>query len=211
MTDKDINDLLTNSNDKKKQSSNSSWLRYVPFIGSNKKKTDDDESQEIIAPAGELYVVDKGFNKKKPVYVNDENIQQYIFPRCCHPIPGDDILGYIDNKNRIEIHERACPVASKLKASFGNRILDAKWDMHKSQLFDATIQIQGIDRKGLLHDLADIISDQMNVNMRKIIISSDNGIFDGSIELRVHDRDEVKLLMESLKKVQGLQQMQHII
>jgi GTP pyrophosphokinase len=63
----------------------------------------------------------------------------------------------------------------------------------------------------LLHDLADIISDQMNVNMRKIIISSDNGIFDGSIDLRVRDRDEVKLLMESLKKVQGLQQMQHII
>lgn len=195
--EKDLDEL----HGKKKQASKG-WRKYVPFIKSEDVKKDTKK---------ELIVVEKGFNKKKPVYVNDENIQQYIFPRCCHPIPGDDILGYIDNKNRIEIHKRACPVASKLKASFGNRILDAKWDMHKSQLFDATIQIQGIDRKGLLHDLADIISDQMNVNMRKIIISSDNGIFDGSIELRVHDRDEVKLLMESLKKVQGLQQMQHII
>ena len=195
--EKDLDEL----HGKKKQASKG-WRKYVPFIKS--EAVEKDTSKEHI-------VVEKGFNKKKPVYVNDENIQQYIFPRCCHPIPGDDILGYIDNKNRIEIHKRACPVATKLKASFGNRILDAKWDMHKSQLFDATIHIQGIDRKGLLHDLADIISDQMNVNMRKIVVSSDNGIFDGSIELRVHDRDEVRLLMESLKKVQGLQQLQHII
>ena len=195
--EKDLDEL----HGKKKQASKG-WRKYVPFIKS--EAVEKDTPKEHI-------VVEKGFNKKKPVYVNDENIQQYIFPRCCHPIPGDDILGYIDNKNRIEIHKRACPVATKLKASFGNRILDAKWDMHKSQLFDATIHIQGIDRKGLLHDLADIISDQMNVNMRKIVVSSDNGIFDGSIELRVHDRDEVRLLMESLKKVQGLQQLQHII
>ena len=186
---------------RKKQKSKG-WRKYVPFI-----KTETVEKE----PKEEHIVVEKGFNKKKPVYVNDENIQRYLFPRCCHPIPGDDILGYIDNKNRIEIHKRACPVASKLKAGFGNRILDAKWDMHKSKFFDATIHIQGIDRKGMLHDLAEVISDQMNINIRKITISSNNGIFDGTIELHVHDRDEVRLLMESMKKVADLQQIQYII
>jgi GTP pyrophosphokinase len=87
----------------------------------------------------------------------------FIFPACCHPIPGDDILGYIDNKNHIEIHKRACPVASRLKSSYGNRILDAKWDMHKLMYFDAIIEIRGIDRKGMLQDVAEVISSRMNL------------------------------------------------
>lgn len=195
--EKDLDELRGK---KKKQSKG--WRKFVPFIKSDTKKG---------APEKELFIVEKEFNKKKPIFVTDDNIHQYIFPNCCHPIPGDNILGYIDNKNRIEVHKRACPIATKLKASFGNRILDAKWDMHKQLYFDATIQIQGIDRKGMLHDLAEVISDQMNVSIHKVTISSDNGIFDGTIELRVHDRDEVKLVMESLKKINDLQQIQQII
>ena len=67
--------------------------------------------------------------------------------------------------------------------------------MHRQMFFDATIEIKGIDRKGMLHDLADVISDKMNVNIRKITINSNEGIFDGSIEMRVHDRDEVREIM----------------
>lgn len=211
MTDKDINDLLTNSNDKKKQSSNSSWLRYVPFIGSNKKKTDDDESQEIIAPAGELYVVDKGFNKKKPIIITENNINSFVFPSCCHPIPGDDILGFIDNNNHIEIHKRVCTVANKLKSSYGNRILDAKWDMHNRLFFDATIEIKGIDRKGMLMDVSKVISAQLSLNIHRITINSDEGIFDGTIELRVHDQNEVQVVIDALKEIKGLQEVQYIM
>lgn len=109
------------------------------------------------------------------------------------------------------MHKRTCPVASKLKASFGNRLVDAKWSMHKQLFFDAVIEIRGIDRKGLLRDVANVVSDQLGVNIHKLTIGSDNGIFDGSIELRVHDRDEVRVIMENLKKVKDLQEVQQIL
>ena len=112
----------------------------------------------------------------------------YIFPECCHPMPGDDILGYIDNDNHVEIHMRNCPMANRLKSSYGNRILDAKWEMHGQDYFDAAVEIHGTDRKGMLHDLADVISDQFSINIHKITVSTNNGLFEGFIDLAVHDR-----------------------
>ena len=153
----------------------------------------------------------KDFNRKKPVIITESNINQFLFPGCCHPIPGDDALGFIDGRHRIEIHKRNCPVASKLKSSYGNRILDAKWDMHKTMFFDATIEISGIDRMGLLKEVTQVICDRMNVNIRKVVISSNQGIFDGSIELRVHDREDVRLIMDELKIIDGLQEINQII
>jgi hypothetical protein len=83
--------------------------------------------------------------------------------------------------------------------------------MHRQMFFDATIEIKGIDRKGMLHDLADVISDKMNVNIRKITINSNEGIFDGSIEMRVHDRDEVRVIMENLMAIDDLKEVQQIM
>ena len=197
--EKDLDELTgKNSNGKK------GWRKLVPFLGRGKKKTAASDQQE-------LFVVPEKFNRKKPIYISEENIGQYKFKHCCHPIPGDDILGYIDNKHQIEIHKRACPVADKLKTSFGNRILDAKWDMHKQLFFDATIRLQGIDRVGILMDVSRIISSQMNVNIHKLTISSEEGVFDGSIELRVHDREDVKAIMKALKAIDGLQEVAQIM
>ncbi len=176
------------------------WRRLVPFLGKSKQKKADTETQEF-------FVVPEKFNRKKPIYINDENIGQYKFRHCCHPIPGDDILGFIDNKHRIEIHKRDCPVANKLKTSYGNRILDAKWDMHKRLFFDATIHIEGIDRMGMVMDISSVISSQMNVNIHKFSITSEEGVFEGDIEIRVHDREDVKTIIDQLKKIDGLQEV----
>ena len=203
--EKDL-DELQGKNKKEKQSS--SWRNYIPFLGSKSKEKKPETGTE---KKEELFIVGKDFNKKKPLIITEENINQFIFPTCCHAIPGDDIMGFIDNKNRIEIHKRACQVAAKLKSSYGNRIVDAKWDMHKQLLFDATIEIQGIDRKGMLLDVSKVISDQLGVNIHKLTISSDNGIFDGTIELRVHDRDEVKKITDMLKNIEDLQDVQRIL
>lgn len=191
----------------KKESTSSGWRRYVPFL--HEKKTEKQKAKKT-APK-ELFTVDKSFNKKQPIFIGERNINNYIFPNCCHPIPGDDILGYIDNNNHIEIHKRACPVASRLKSSYGNRIIDAKWDMHKQLFFDATIEIKGIDRKRMLHDLADVISDKMDVNIHKITINSDEGIFDGTIEIRVHDREEVRQIMDNLMAIDDLKEVVQIM
>ena len=202
--DKDL-DELQGKNKKPKQTAG--WRNFIPFLGRNKSK---EETEGTVKPQ-ELFVVGKDFNKKKPLILTEENINQFIFPSCCHAIPGDDIMGFIDNKNRIEIHKRSCNIAAKLKSSYGNRIVDAKWDMHKQMLFDATIEIKGIDRKGMLLDVSKIISDQLGINIHKLTISSDNGIFDGTIELRIHDREEVKVIMDKLRTIEDLQEVQRIL
>lgn len=195
--DRDLDELR-----EKKPESNGGWRRYVPFFNRTERREERNT---------EYFTVGEGFNKKKPVYVNEENISKFVFPACCHAIPGDDILGYIDNKNRIEIHRRDCTVASKLKATYGKRILDAKWDMHKVMFFDATIEIHGIDRKRMLHDVSEVISDKLDVNIHKVTIESNEGIFEGQIEIRVHDRSEVKVIMDELKKIEDIKEVLQIL
>ncbi len=195
--DKDLEELH-----EKKSDNGGGWRKFVPFFGKKEEKEDKKNS---------FFTVGEGFNKKKPVYINEENISQYVFPTCCHPIPGDDILGFIDNKNRIEIHRRDCEVASKLKATYGKRILDAKWDMHKVMFFDATIEIRGIDRKRMLHDVSEVISDKLDVNIHRVTIESNEGIFDGQIEIRVHDRSEVKVIMDELRKIEDIKEVLQIL
>ncbi len=194
-------------NEKKKSGSASGWRKYVPFLHRQGKKKTDDTGEDL----PKLIAAGQGFDKKKPCIISERTIGMYIFPKCCHPIPGDDILGFIDGKKHVEIHKRSCPVASKLKTSFGPRILDAKWDMHRQLYFDATIEVHGIDRKGMLHDVAEIISHKMNVNIHKVAFTADDGIFEGRIELRVHDRDEVRSIMGRLKKIADMQEVQQIV
>ena len=200
--EKDLDELQGKGSSSEKKG----WRKLVPFLGRGKQKKQEEAEQHQ-----ELFIVTEKFNRKKPIYITEENIGQYKFKHCCHPIPGDDILGYIDNKHQIEIHKRACPVADKLKSSFGNRILDAKWDMHKRLFFDATIRIQGIDRMGILVDISRVITSQMNVNIHKLTIGSEDGVFDGVIEIRVYDRDNVRAIIDELKKIDGLQDVQQII
>jgi GTP pyrophosphokinase len=199
--EKDVDELNGKNKD---EDSGKGWRKYIPFVGSDKKKKEE-------TPKQELFVVPDKFNRKKPIYISEENIKQYKFMGCCHPIPGDDALGYINNKNQIEIHKRACPVADKLKTSYGNRILDIKWDMHRKLYFDATIRISGIDRLGMLNEITQVISSQMNVNIHKILITCEEGIFEGTIEMRVHDRANVRAIMDNLKKIQDLKEIAEIM
>ena len=201
--EKDVDELMG-----KNAQGKGGWRKLVPFL----KSKPTEGGKDSVADGNDPYfVVPEKFNRKKPIYITDDNISQYKFKHCCHPIPGDDILGFIDGKHQIEIHKRACPVAARLKASFGNRILDAKWDMHKRLFFDATVRLQGIDRMGMLLDIAQIVSSQMSVNIRKLTIGSDEGVFDGTIELRVHDREDVRKIMDQLKKIDGLQDVTQIV
>ena len=202
--EKDIDELLGKTT--KNESNAKGWRRFVEFVG---KKKDSGENK-VEKQRSNYLVVDKNFDRKQPVYINESNIAQFVFPRCCNPIPGDDALGFINGKNRIEIHQRNCPVASKLKSTYGKRILDAKWDMHKQLFFDATIQMRGIDRIGLLLEVTQIISAQLNVNIHHVEINCNDGLFEGKIELRIHDRQDVSTIVENLKGVEGLQEINQI-
>ena len=197
-------DELRGKGKKKKEDSGIGWRKYVPFFGRQKK-------QEKKNPATDYMTLPEGFNRKKPIYITDDNIHQYVFKPCCHPIPGDDVLGFIDTENHIEIHKRSCAIASKLKSSYGNRILDAKWDMHRKLVFDATISIKGIDRIGMLNDVTKVISDQFDINIHKVTISCDEGIFAGVVELFVHDRSDVETIIKGLKTIKGVQEVNQTV
>ena len=194
--EKDVDEL------KGRKDEGGGWRKYVPFV-KGKKKT--------VEKQPEFYVVTKDFNRKKPIFITDDNITQFKFPSCCHPIPGDDVLGFIDNKNQIEIHRRDCHVANKLKTSYGNRILDAKWDMHKRLFFDAVVRLSGIDRRGLVNEVTRVISTQLNVDIRKLVFTGEDGVFEGEIALRVHDREDVLSIIKNLKQIEDLKEISQIL
>ena len=181
----------TDRNELKEKASN--WKKYLTFsFGTNKENKDRPEekaSQEKINP-------------KQILKLTDDSIQKnYAIADCCQPIPGDDVLGYMDENEKITIHKRQCPVAVKLKSSFGNRIIATTWDTHKALSFLVYIYIKGIDRVGLLNEITQVISRELNVNIRKLNIETNDGIFEGKIQLYVHDVDDVKKICNNLRKI----------
>ena len=150
-------------------------------------------------------------DKKRPLILTDEALQSsYQTANCCHPIPGDDVLGFIDEDGKIIIHQRKCPEAAKLKAAYGNRIVAAQWSTHKLLHFSVSINIKGIDGVGVVNQITNVISQELNVNMERILIEARDGIFDGTIRLRVHDVDDIKVICENLKKLNNVRSVVRI-
>ncbi len=186
----------------KHTSKSSSWTSFIPFL---KKKPTQEKKKATDAQKPKVVV-----DKKKTLVLNEENIGNFIIADCCHPIPGDDVLGYIDSDNRIYIHKRQCPVAAKLKTSDGNHILAVNWDVHKTLLFPSTIKISGIDNLGILRGITDILSGELNINIRKLTINTQDGIFNGEIQLEVHDVADVKTICQKLKHMDGIEEVMRI-
>ena len=150
-------------------------------------------------------------DRKKALNLTDENLKRsFIIADCCHPIPGDDVLGYYDEEKHIVIHKRSCPIANTLKSSHGDRILAAKWETHKQLYFAVPIQITGIDSMGVLHEITTIIYQQLNANIQKMHIESNNGIFEGTFWINVHDVEDVKNICENLKKIKNIKTIARI-
>lgn len=150
-------------------------------------------------------------DRKKPINLTDENIKKsYIIADCCHPIPGDDVLGYYDDDKHITIHKRNCPVANTLKSSHGDKILAARWDTHKKLNFIVPIQIKGIDNLGVLNEITAIIAQGFNASIQKLHLESSDGIFEGTFWINVHDVDDVNNMCASLKKIKSIKTIARI-
>lgn len=171
------------------------------FLGrlfrSNKSKGEDKDKTPTTSP--------QGIDKKRPLILTDEALQNsYQMAPCCHPIPGDDVLGFIGDDGQIIIHQRKCPEAAKLKAGYGNRIVAAQWSTHKLLYFSVSLKVNGIDGVGVVNQITKIISQELNVNMERILIEAHDGIFEGTIRLRVHDVDDIKVISDNLKKLNNV-------
>lgn len=165
------------------------------------------------AETKELPPVPEEIDKNHP-YLLRENVDNtrnsYVIASCCQPIPGDEVLGYIDHSNSIIVHKPKCPVAVKLMSSEGNRIIQVRWTIHKLASFLARISINGIDRIGLINEVTTIISKELNVNIRNINVSVYDGIFEGTIDLYVHHTRDLNNLIMQLSNIKGIASVKRI-
>ena len=174
------------------------WSQYLTIFKRHKNEADATEDEDNTP----LKV-----DKKKPLVLNEETIGHYIICDCCHPIPGDDVLGYFDGGRHITIHKRQCEVASRLKASDGNHILAAYWDTHKQLSFPATLHIVGFDHVGVLHRITGILSQQLNINIHSVHIETNDGLFTADIKLGVHDVNDLQSICQDLKKIEEIEEV----
>jgi GTP pyrophosphokinase len=167
------------------------WVRYWRLsFGKNKmvkKKTGKD-------------------GKKTQMVVSDdmEETEDYTIAPCCNPIPGDDVVGYLDENDKLILHSRKCPVAIRLMSSQGNRIVSAEWESHKILSFLAVINLSGIDQIGIVSKITKVISEDQTVNMRSIHVESHDGIFEGTIYLYIHNTEDLNNLIFNLMKIKGV-------
>lgn len=197
------NDEITpNENIKKiiKGKSQNPFMRYLKLsFGSNNGKN---EQPKPVTP--QQLTIDR----KQTYILRDENgVKNYKVADCCYPIPGDDVLGYVEDDETVVVHKRECPVAMRLKSSFGPRLVSTQWEASESLSFPAKIEIQGIDRIGILNEITRVISNELIIDMRGLTIKANEGVFTGTVNIMVHDTRVVESLCNKLRKIKGVQKV----
>ena len=195
------NDEITlNENIKKiiKGKSLNPFMRYLKLsFGNNGNKG---EQPKPLSPQP------TAIDRKQTYILRDENgVKNYKVADCCCPIPGDDVLGYVEDDETVVVHKRECPVAMRLKSSFGPRLVSTQWEASESLSFPAKIEIQGIDRMGILNEITRVISNELIIDMRGLSIQANEGVFNGTVNIMVHDTRVVESLCNKLRKIKGVQ------
>ncbi|MGI9543704.1 MAG: ACT domain-containing protein, partial [Cyclobacteriaceae bacterium] len=134
----------------------------------------------------------------------DRDVVDYKLAKCCNPIPGDEVFGFVTVNEGIKIHRNSCPNAAELMSNYGYRVVKANWSSKKEKAFLTQLKITGTDRVGLINDVTSIISGKLKVNMRAMTIETDEGIFDGKITLYVQDTGHLESMIQKLKKIKGV-------
>lgn len=148
----------------------------------------------------------ENFDKSKPLVV-DDNTENYEIAKCCNPIPGDDAIGYKQAQGQLIIHSTSCPKAIELNSRESDLVVKVDWTTHKILAFLGRIVLKGIDRVGIVNKVTTVISKELNVNMRAINVESHDGIFEGIIDIYVHNVNDLNNLLMNLGKVKGITQV----
>ena len=142
---------------------------------------------------------------KREVYVlkTENGKSNYLLSNCCHPLPGDDVVGYIGNDNQVVVHKIDCPMATKLKIGFGSRLVETRWESG-TETFFASVRVEGIDRMGILREIIYMISNQLYIDIRRLNIASHDGVFECEMDIYVEDVNTVTKMCKKLSKVKGV-------
>lgn len=134
----------------------------------------------------------------------DSESRNFVIPDCCHPIPGDDVMGFVNDEGYVEVHSLNCEHAQLLKATYGPRIVATEWEQ-VARTFPVRIRIEGVDRQGVLQEITHMISTQMSMDLRSLHIDTDNEVFTCRLSVLVRDNEVAVDLCRKIKKIQGVQ------
>lgn len=178
------------------KSSKRRWRRFIPFLKSTDVVKEPAQPSEV-----------PSLDKKKVLLLDEDTISKYLICDHCRPIPGDDVLAFQSQEGYVTIHKRQCSLLDRLKAVEGNNILAATWDTHKVLCFPAVLHVEGIDRVGVLYQMTGILSQQMNLNISRLNVQTDNGIFTADIVMEVHDLQDLQSIIRDLKKIKEIEKV----
>ncbi len=170
----------------------SSALRNKPHNSSEDAKSVEQEITKVKGRYDDILLIGE-----------DMDVVEYKLAKCCTPIPGDDVFGFVTINEGIKIHRTNCPNSAELLSNHGNRVIKAKWTSQHEVAFLTGLRIVGTDRVGLINDVSKIISEELKVNMSSLAFNTDHGIFNGEIMLYVNDTRHLDLLISKLEKVEG--------
>lgn len=144
------------------------------------------------------------------VFGTEQDKLDYKLSSCCNPIPGDDVFGFVTINEGIKVHRKDCPNAISMRSNYAYRVIPAKWVDSSQEEFKAVLKITGMDVLGLTNELTKVISNQMNVNIQSISLSSEAGIFNGQVAVVVQNNTILKKLIENIKKVDGIDKVTRV-
>lgn len=166
----------------------------------------DNETNEIKRPR-------KLVENKSKILVNGESgdIYEFSFANCCNPVPGDEIFGYTTASQKLKIHRNSCPNATHLLANYAYRVLKVEWDDNKEENFIAELKVTGIDSGvGVIQKLTNLISNELELNMRGFNIQGNDGTFEGKISVFVMNRDQLNIAMKAIKQLEGVSTVERV-
>ena len=168
--------------------------------------------EEIIRKSEEKQSKSWGFpwfknkEKKNSYVINDESDtkHKYVIANCCNPIPGDSVVGFLASDGTVTVHKKSCSVANSIAAKHGDRIVMPVWEQAADRSFLVRLSLKGVDRIGIINEISRYISLVMSVNIRKFCLGTEEGIFEGYIDLYVHDKEDLEKLIKKLNKIEGI-------
>ncbi len=180
-----------------------SWRKLLPFVGSKDK--DRGSGDETVRNCSDLREFVGSIDKKKVFSIDEVNIDKCVIAPCCRPIPNDDALGYVDDREcTFTVHKRECEEATRLKTQFGNNIVAVKWNMQHGHLFETCIHVEGVDKAGTLFHIAESLFKKRGLNVKKLNIETDKGLFNACVTVLVHDTAEVNDICRDLMGIESI-------